>query len=215
VSEPRGSPRGDVPSASGPELARPPVVGVVVLAAGASRRLPGPKQLLRYRGVTLVRRAAETAVAAGCGPVVVVLPPAAPQLRRELVDLDVRVVENARAARGLSTSLRAGLEALEAGGDPEAVLFTTCDQPHLTADVLRRLVATWAASRPKAVACEYAGTVGVPALFSRPLFAELRALEGDQGAKRVLQRHGSEIARIPFEPGSLDIDAPEDLDRLS
>jgi len=171
--------------------------------------------MLRHRGVTLVRRAAQTAVAAGCGPVVVVLAAGASQLRFELVDLDVRIVENPHAAKGLSTSVRSGLEALEGLADLEAVLFTTCDQPHLTADVLRQLIATWAGSRPRAVACEYAGTIGVPALFSRSLFEELRALEGDQGAKRVLQRHASEIARIPFEPGSLDIDAPEDVQGLT
>jgi molybdenum cofactor cytidylyltransferase len=185
-----------------------------VLAAGASRRLPGPKQLLRYRGVTLVRRAAQTAVAAACGPVVVVLAPGAGPLRFELVDLDVRMVENPDTAKGLSTSVRAGLEALERGGTPDAVVFMTCDQPLLTAEILRSLVAAFAASRPAAVACEYAGTIGVPVLFDRSLFGELRALEGDQGAKRILRRHPAETVRIPFEQGSLDIDTPEDARRL-
>ncbi len=186
-----------------------------MLAAGASRRLPGPKQLLRHRGVTLLRRAAQTAVAAACGPVVVVLGEAAAPLRFELADLDVRIVENRRAAKGLSTSVRTGLDALCEAGDPDAVLFITCDQPLLTAETLRAIVAAFAASRPPAVACAYAGTVGVPALFARALFEELRALEDDQGAKRVLQRHAGEIVRIPFEPGSLDIDTPEDAIRLS
>ena len=186
-----------------------------MLAAGASRRLPGPKQLLRYRGVTLVRRAAQTAVEAACGPVVVVLGATALQLRFELVDLDVRIVENPHAAEGLSTSVRAGLDALCVAGDPDAVLFMTCDQPLLTADVLTQIVAAYAATRPPAVACEYGGTVGVPAQFDRALFGEQRALEGDQGAKRILERHLGQTARIPFEPGSLDIDTPEDVSRLS
>ncbi len=64
------------------------------------------------------------------------------------------------------------------------------------------------------MASEYAGAIGVPALFDRSLFGELRALEGDQGAKRILQRHPAETIRIPFEPGSLDIDTPEDVRRL-
>jgi molybdenum cofactor cytidylyltransferase len=191
------------------------VVGVVVLAAGASRRLPGPKQLLRFHGVTLVRRAAQIAVEAACGRVVVVLGQAAPQLRFELVDLDVRIVENRQAAQGLSTSVRAGLDALRQAGDPDAALFMTCDQPLLGAAVLKQIVAAFTATRPPAVACEYAGTVGVPALFDRALFGELQALRGDQGAKRILQRHLVWIARIPCEPGGLDIDTPKDMGRLS
>jgi molybdenum cofactor cytidylyltransferase len=190
-------------------------VGVVVLAAGASRRLPGPKQLLRYHGVTLVRRAAQIAVEAACGRVVVVLGVAAAQLRFELVDLDVRMVDNPHAAEGLSTSIRAGLAALCEAAEPEAVLFMTCDQPLLTSPVLSTIVAAFAAGRPPAVACEYAATVGVPALFERALFGELRALEGDEGAKQILERHLPRVVRIPFEPGSLDIDTPEDVGRLS
>jgi molybdenum cofactor cytidylyltransferase len=192
-----------------------------VLAAGESRRLPGPKQLLRFRGVTLLRHAAQTAVAAGAGPVVVVLGAAstARQLRFELVDLDVTIAENARWKDGMSSSIRAGLDALEQAGPPDAALIMTCDQPHVTAALLKQLVAAYGASppptRPPAVACAYAGTVGVPALFDRSLFAELRELEHDQGAKRILERHLPRIARIPFEQGAVDIDTPEDVSRLS
>ena len=188
---------------------------MVVLAAGASRRLPGPKQLLRHRGVTLLRRAAQTAVAAACGPVAVVLAAGAGPLRFELQDLDVRIVENPDAAQGLSTSVRAGLVALDAEGEPDAALFMTCDQPQVTPELLRRLVAAFAASHPAAVACEYGGTVGVPALFGRALFGELRTLVGDAGAKQILQRHPAETVRVPFEGGALDIDTPEDVGRLS
>ncbi|MGA2382873.1 MAG: nucleotidyltransferase family protein [Gemmatimonadales bacterium] len=192
-------------------------IGVVVLAAGASRRLPGPKQMLRFRGVTLLRHAAQTAVAAGSGPVVVVLGAAstAKQLRFELVDLDVRIAENARWKEGMSSSIRAGLDALEQAEATEAVLIMTCDQPHVTADLLKQLVATYREKRPAAVACAYAGTVGVPALFDRSLFAELHALEHDQGAKRILERHLHVIGRIPFEQGAVDIDTPEDVGKLS
>ena len=171
-------------------------MGVVVLAAGGSRRMPGPKQLLRFRGVTLLRHAAQTAVAARCGPVVVVLGAAAlaKQLRFELVDLAVSVVDNHKWKDGMSSSIRAGIEALEAAGSADAVLLMTCDQPYVTAEVLEQLVAAFHQSHPPAVACAYAGTVGVPALFDRALFAELKALEHDQGAKREMGGIGHELA---------------------
>jgi len=188
-----------------------------VLAAGASRRLPGPKQMLRFRGVTLLRHAAQTAVAAECGPVVVVLGAAAVarQLRFELVDLDLRIVENARWKEGMSSSIRAGLDALEQTEATDAVLIMMCDQPHVTSMLLKQMVAAYREMRPVAVACAYAGTVGVPALLGRALFAELRALEHDQGAKRILEHHLPRVARIPFEQGAVDIDTPEDVAKLS
>ena len=178
--------------------------------------MPGPKQLLRFGGVTLLRHAAQTAVAARCGPVVVVLGAAATakQFRFELVDLDVTVVENHKWKEGMSSSIRAGIEALEAGS-PEAVLLMTCDQPYVTAAVLQQLVAAFHKDHPPAVACAYAGTIGVPALFDHSLFGELKGLEHDQGAKRVLERHLSRIGSIPFEQGAVDIDTPEDVPKLS
>ncbi len=191
---------------------------MIVLAAGASSRLPGPKQLLRFRGATLLRHAAQTAAKAGCGPVAVVIGGGAPdrQLRFELSDLGVEIIENARWKDGMSTSIRAGLDALErAATPPEAVLIMTCDQPHVTAALLKQMAAAFGATHPPAVACEYAGTVGVPALFARSLFGELRALEHDHGAKRILERHQSAVTRIPFEPAAVDIDTPEDVRRLS
>jgi molybdenum cofactor cytidylyltransferase len=189
-------------------------VGIVVLAAGGSRRLPDPKQLVRFRGVTLLRLAAHTAVEAACGPAVVVLGSGTKQLRVELAGLDVRVVENPRWEAGMSTSIRAGLDALEAIAAPDAAIFTTCDQPFVTPALLRQLAAAFGAAHLPVAACEYAGTLGVPALFDRSLFGELRELEGDQGAKRVIERHLEAVARIRFEQGAVDVDTPEDVKRL-
>jgi molybdenum cofactor cytidylyltransferase len=156
-------------------------------------------------------------VAAGCGPVVVVLgaPALAKQLRFEVSDLDARIVENQRWQEGMSTSIRAGLDALEGADAVDAALIMTCDQPHVTAKLLKQIVAAYHKTRPPAVACAYAGTVGVPALVDRSLFAELRALDYDQGAKAILERHQQTIVRIPFEQGAVDIDTPGDLGHLS
>ncbi len=154
---------------------------------------------------------------AGLGPVAVVLGAGAAtrQLRFEVSDLAIAVVENAHWQDGIGSSIRAGLDALETARPPAAVLIMTCDQPYVTAALLRRLREAWRTSGSPAVACEYAGTVGVPALFDRALFPELRGLPPDHGAKPVLERHLADVVRIPFEEGALDIDTPGDVHKLA
>ena len=189
-------------------------VAAAVLAAGGSTRLGQPKQLARYQGNTLLARAVSAAVAAGCKPVLAIIGADAPRMRKELHGLAVEVVENAEWREGMSTSIRAALDAL-AEREVDALLFLTCDQPHVTAGLLRTLVDTMRSSSGcHAVACSYAGGVGVPALFRRELHGELRALVGDRGARAVLERHRDRVAEVPFPLGAVDVDSAEDLDTL-
>src|SRR5947209_12819274 len=101
-----------------------------------------PKQLLRYAGQTLLRRAAETALASQGQPVLVVLGAAGERCRKELEGLPVRIVENPDSEQGLSASLCIGLEALLVGAEEalDAVIFMLCDQPFVTASVLNALI---------------------------------------------------------------------------
>lgn len=172
-------------------------------------RLGQPKQLLQFEGESLLRRAARTALDSVCRPIVVVLGADAEKMRPELAGLDARVVENADWARGMGTSLRAGLAALEPE-NLDAVVVLLCDQPLLTADVLDALVAAHEATGWPIAASEYGGRRGVPALFARALFPELRALGEAEGARSLLQRHAPEAAPIPFPEGIQDIDTERD-----
>jgi len=195
-------------------------VAFVVLAAGGSSRLGRPKQLLPFRGRTLLRHAVEVAVEAARAPtagesvddpaIVVVLGADAERMRAELHGLPVEVAVNADWAGGLSSSVRAGLGA---AGDAGGVLFVAADQPFVTADLLRRVVAAFRAGAP-IVACAYAGTLGVPALFDRTLFGELASLEGDAGARRVIEGHRDVVRVVAFERGAADVDSPGDVDSL-
>ena len=90
------------------------MIGVLILAAGASTRLGKPKQLLQYRGQSFLRHTAKMAIASGCQPVVVVLGAQAKQLRSELSDLPVTIMENHDWATGISSSIHVELEALQA-----------------------------------------------------------------------------------------------------
>lgn len=192
-----------------------PQIGTVILAAGESARMGQLKQLLTYHGVTLLRRTAETALALGCGPVVVVLGAHAGIVRPTLSGLPVLAVENPDWRDGMATSLCAGLrEILRADPAVEGVLVLLCDQPLVSATALCLLLETNRANPCLIVAAEYAGTLGVPALFARPLFAELLALTGKEGARSVIQKHRSDAAGVPMPDAAIDVDTATDFAAL-
>jgi len=183
-------------------------VALLLLAAGASTRMGQPKQLLPYHGRTLLRHAAETAVASGCAPLVLVTGALHDELLPEIAGLPIRAVHNPAWDTGMASSLQAGLAAL-AGTNPAAVLVLLTDQPHVTPALLRQLVALQQHTKAPAVAAAYAGTLGVPAVFSRALFSDLRQLKGAQGANRLLAMLGPAVGRVDFPAGLLDVDTPE------
>lgn len=185
-------------------------VAIILLAAGASRRLGSPKQLLPYRGRSLLHHAVEVALASALGPVFVVLGASAEQLKPVLQALPVKIVENPGWAEGIGASIRAGMKSVQNLGDLEAVLLMVCDQPFVTPELLQRLVETQRVTGKRLVACEYDNTLGVPALFDHTFFPALQSLQGDQGAKSILIQWEQEVARLPFPEGRWDIDTRED-----
>lgn len=190
-------------------------VGAVILAAGSSSRMGVPKQTLRFRGQSMLKRAVFAALSAGCHPVVVVTGAHAEQSRGELRGLNVIEVVNALWETGMASSVRTGVESL-VGADPEtaAAVLMLCDQPHVTAEIINGLVAAHRATGSAVVASAYGGSFGVPALFGRTLFAKLARLEGAAGAKQVIKRHASEAHLLPFDGGEVDVDTPDDFSRL-
>lgn len=193
----------------------PKRIPVVLLAAGASTRARTPKQLLPFRNRPLLRHAAETALASRCRPVHVVLGFRSRRMAEVLAGLPVALAGNEAWESGLGSSIRAGVGAVVAA-DPaaEAVLLMTADQPLVTAAVLDRIVERYHATRSPIVACSYENTLGVPALFDRRLFEELRRIEGDGGAKKVILRHIDAAERVECPEAALDVDTEEDLEGL-
>jgi len=189
-------------------------VAALVLAAGASSRMGRPKQLLDWGGRPLVRAAAEVALAARLSPLLVVVGGAQAEVPAALAGLPLRMVANPEYAAGKSTSLRAGIAALDNAADAAVVLLG--DQPFVTAAIVERIVAEWQSSGAAIVAPTYAGQRGNPVLFARAVFPELLAIHGDQGARGVLAADHSRIRLVVFDdPRPLaDIDTPEDYERL-
>ena len=188
---------------------------LILLAAGGSARLGRPKQLLPYNGRTLLRHAAETALASACRPIIVVLGAQADALRQELMGLDVRIAENIEWQLGLGSSIHTGLAALKADeSNINGVVLMLCDQPLVTADFLNQLLETHNITLSPVIASEYGGTHGVPAFFSRVLFPELLQLPPEQGAKPIILRHAAETIALPLPVGTIDVDTELDYARL-
>ena len=191
------------------------MIAAVLLAAGGSSRLGRSKQLVRYRGRTLLRRAAEAALDGGCDRVIVVLGADAERLREELDGLSVTPLLNERWSEGMAGSIRVGVEEVLRGDEPaEGVLLLLCDQPHLSAVVVGRVLAAFDGRPDRCVACEYDQTVGPPTLFGRDWHNALLRLEGDHGAKRLLRDAGEALVRVPWPDGAVDIDRSADVDCL-
>jgi molybdenum cofactor cytidylyltransferase len=192
---------------------RPPV-GAVILAAGGSSRMGEPKQLLTVAGQPMVRRVTGEVCAAGLDQVAVVVGAHAGQVGRALEGLPVQIVHNPDWQEGMSSSLRTGLGALRQ--DIDAALIVLADQPGLTAGLLQSLVARYETTRALIVAPFYRGRRGNPVLFDRALFAELLAVEGDQGGRTLLARYPDALERVVVDDAAvlLDIDTRQDLQTL-
>ena len=183
-------------------------VGVIILAAGESSRLGKPKQLVPFRGRSLIRIVVEAALHSACRPVVVVLGSNADRIRPE-ISREARVVDNPDWNEGMASSIRRGVEAIEVEAD--AIILMLCDQPLIDAEILNRFAEKAGAGL---VAAEYEGTVGVPALFGREFFGELRTLRGKEGAKKILLANEKRVARIACPEAAVDIDTAADVQRL-
>ena len=178
-------------------------VAAVVLAAGASRRLGEPKQLVRLGKETLLERTVRVCHEAECTPVVVVLGAAADLIREQCALSEVHIVVNEEWTQGMGTSIRAGARAL--GSDMEGCLIVTCDMPAVSAEHLQKLMRVG-----DLAASAYAGRRGVPAYFPSATVGELLKLSGDEGARELL-KHARPVELVY---GELDVDTAEDLERM-
>jgi molybdenum cofactor cytidylyltransferase len=178
-------------------------VAAIILAAGAGTRMGGRvKQLLPWRGKTLIEHAIEIATQSQVNETLVVLGAHFESIRPVVAKSSARVVLNRFWEGGQATSIRAGLNAL--APEIDAAIFVNADQPLLTPQVIDAIVQRYRETDAAIIAAEYAGRRGSPVLFDRQHFAELAHLQGDQGG-RVLFAHYS-MERVEFADARLGID---------
>jgi molybdenum cofactor cytidylyltransferase len=190
-------------------------IGIILLAAGESKRLGRPKQLLKFAGKTFLQHGLKTAHASIASPIVTVLGANADVLKNKIAD-DTHVVINANWNEGMASSIRAGVKAiLEIDPSVDGVILMVCDQPYVDCIVLNNLIAAHQISGKPIVASSYNNTFGPPTLFQKVMFPELLQLYGDTGAKSVVKQHADEVEIISFPMGEIDIDTEADYEKLS
>jgi molybdenum cofactor cytidylyltransferase len=185
------------------------LIGGLVLAAGAATRFGAPKQLAALDGVPMLEHSLHTMTAAPVGRVVVVLGSGADEIAAKVDLHGADALVCSRWEEGQSASLACGLAEL---ADCEAVVVTLGDQPRVSPDAIRRVIA--ARNGAAAVRATYGGNPGHPVLLERELFEQLRNVTGDKGARNLLL--SVPVLDVPCDDlgGGEDVDTPAELDAL-
>lgn len=190
-------------------------VATIILAAGASRRMGQPKQLLPYRGQTLLSHVAQCAIASPCSPVIVILGANAEKIEPQIAQVSLKLLKNNYWKEGISSSIRYGITYIQNQYlNIDAVVFLTCDQPFISAELIEQLIVAYHLTNKPIIASQYGETLGIPALFDRTFFSALMQLQGDRGAKKIIQQYPDLVNKIDFPQGKIDLDTFEDYQQL-
>ena len=188
--------------------------GIVILAAGQSKRLGRPKQLLTYEGKNLLQKVVDLSSNLQLKRKVLVLGAFEEQITKAIHTHDVELIVNKNWLEGMSSSIQVGVQELTKDDAIENILFLLSDQPFLTDEILEKLISMHIISQSPITACQYKDQVGVPVIFSKPFFSELMTLSGEQGAKKIVKRHLDQVQVVDFEKGYFDIDTEENYKKL-
>jgi molybdenum cofactor cytidylyltransferase len=188
----------------------PPDLQVILLAAGSATRFGSPKLLAEIRGRPLVARAIDRLLeVASRDQLVVVLGADADRLEPLVSRVKVRVVLNPDHAKGMATSIRAGMKSVPS--NCRGVLIALADQVAVTSDDLHRLIDCWQDRPERISAAWYDDVAGVPAIFPAALFEELAKLQGDRGARELIRRRVGQVVAVAMPSAAVDVDTQADL----
>jgi molybdenum cofactor cytidylyltransferase len=187
----------------------------LVLGAGASQRLGPPKQLLPFRGTTMLGWVVDQAKrATGLDEIVVVLGRAADQVRERVDFGGARVVENPVFTEGCASSYRAGLAALNP--ESQAIMIILGDNPGIAPEIIDHFAAEWRSEEAPIALCSYDGRKGHPMIFARSMFDQLEGLHGDKAAWKLVDANSELVQEVHFDlPFPDDINTPADIERLT
>ncbi len=192
-------------------------IAVLVLAAGSSTRLKEPKQLLNYKGKSLIEHAINTAIKSNIGPVLTILGSSRTKILDKLKSYQkkITIVENKNWKQGVGSSIKVGIEEVQKKyPNIYGVLIMLSDQPKIDVNHLIKMVRSHYTFGKNIIASGYGGSFGVPAFFHHSLFHYFDKLDGDHGAKPIISKLKRDVHVIPNPKAELDIDTTEDYNKL-
>jgi molybdenum cofactor cytidylyltransferase len=198
-----------------PKSQMAPKIAAIVLAAGRSTRMGSNKLLAEFRGKPMVRHTVETVLASGARPVIVVTGHQGNDVRAALQGLDVTFAENPDYAKGLSTSLKAGLAALS--GDVSGAVISLGDMPLVRPMTIDRLIAAYNPVENRTIIVPvHGGERGNPVLWGAKHFPEMMKLSGDRGARLLMEQFAEDVVEIAERSDAVlaDIDTPEAMEKV-
>lgn len=190
--------------------------GIIILAAGESKRLGQPKQLLEFKGKNLLQHVIDEAAEVDNCAVVVVLGPAHQDFLSANSNEHIIAGINSNPSAGMASSIQIGMHRLlQNYTSIKGCIIAVCDQPFIDASIFNALIDQSKTSGKGIVASAYADTLGTPVYLDKKYFDRLMLLSGNEGAKGILAENTDDIAQVPFQKGAIDIDLPADLEKLS
>lgn len=188
----------------------------LILAGGSSSRMSSDKQLLTYKGKSLLRHTAEMALNLKAHKIICVTGHLKEKLEQSLSDLNIEYVHNINHKQGMSTSLVAGLKSIQSNDDISGVLIMLCDQPLIPLRHYRDLINIAAKETAQIVVTRYdKKSFGAPSYFTQSLFKELVKLKTSESPKHVIKNHLDSTNFVICEKALFDIDTDDDYVKLN
>jgi molybdenum cofactor cytidylyltransferase len=191
------------------------MISAILLAAGESRRMGRPKQLLTWRGKTLLQHSLESLINSDADEIILVLGHETDLIRESLPPLPIKIVINPDYKQGMASSLRQGLLAMDPRS--EAFLVLLADQPGIGPEIINRVIRDFQRADPRRgiVRPVYRGLRGHPVLIGVRYLQEALQLQGDMGARQILMNHPEDIIEIEVTQDVVlkDIDTPEEYQK--
>ncbi len=183
-------------------------VSIIILAAGESKRMGVPKQLLDIHGEKMLKKVIHEAMETDCFPITVVVGAHKAAIVPELKDMPINITDNPHWKSGMASSIKMGLVgSYLITKEIDAVLFLTADMPSIDAAYINQIIQTGEQNPDKQiVASDYGGKLGIPALFKKTFFEQILDLTGDQGAKNIIAQNLETVGSVPIGGKGQDLD---------